>query len=89
MDPSSAAEQPTRLPPSRSNGLGRPAPTKHRVDLGARLQLGPAGQRLYSVRCTCGWVSETCGTAVLAEADGEQHLTLAQTRRVMRRTAGA
>ena len=87
MDPSRAAEQPTRLPVVRSR---RSRSTGgHRVDAGARLQLGSQGQRLYSVTCSCGWVSEACGTAVLAEADGEQHVTLTQVRRITRRSGSA
>jgi len=49
--------------------------------------MGPRGERLYTVVCSCGWVSEISGTAVLAEADGEQHLTMARRRRD--RQAGA
>jgi hypothetical protein len=53
----------------------------HRLDNGARLQMGPQGERLYTITCSCGWVSEACGTAVLADADGEQHVTFALARR--------
>lgn len=35
----------------------------------------------YWVRCSCGWSSEGCMTAVLAEAAGEQHRTLVRARR--------
>jgi hypothetical protein len=66
---------------------GRRVRAEHRLDSGARLQVGPHGQRLYTVVCSCGWVSEASGTAVLAEADGEQHLTMALSRRDRR--AGA
>jgi len=52
----------------------------HRVDAGARMQVDADGAR-YWVRCSCGWTSEPSLTAVLAEAAGEQHRTLAQTRR--------
>jgi hypothetical protein len=52
----------------------------HRVDAGARMQVDAEGAR-YWVRCSCGWTSEPSLTAVLAEAAGEQHRTLAQTRR--------
>ena len=53
---------------------------EHRVDTGARMQVDADGAR-YWVRCSCGWTSEPSFTAVLAEAAGEQHRTLAQTRR--------
>ena len=56
----------------------------HRVDAGARMQVDAEGAR-YWVRCSCGWTSEPSLTAVLAEAAGEQHRTLAQTRRRHRR----
>jgi hypothetical protein len=52
----------------------------HRVDSGARMQVDADGAR-YWVRCSCGWTSEPSLTAVLAEAAGEQHRTLAATRR--------
>jgi hypothetical protein len=52
----------------------------HRVDSGARMQVDAEGAR-YWVRCSCGWTSEPSLTAVLAEAAGEQHRTLAATRR--------
>ena len=52
----------------------------HRVDTGARMQVDAEGAR-YSVRCSCGWMSEPSLTAVLAEAAGEQHHTLSETRR--------
>jgi hypothetical protein len=52
----------------------------HRVDAGARMQVDAEGAR-YWVRCSCGWTSEPSLTAVLAEAAGEQHRTLAATRR--------
>jgi hypothetical protein len=84
VDSSSAAEQPTRPALGRDNGRA----VQHRLEAGARLQLGPEGERRYSVACSCGWQSEVCGTAVLAEADGEQHLTLVQARRVTRRSGG-
>jgi hypothetical protein len=48
----------------------------HRVSGGPRLQAGVDGIRFYTVACDCGWESEPCRSAVLAEADGEQHLTL-------------
>lgn len=63
---------------------GRRVRAEHRLDNGARLQMGPQGERLYTVVCSCGWVSEVSGTAVLAEADGEQHLTMALSRRASR-----
>jgi hypothetical protein len=53
---------------------------EHRVDTGARMQVDSDGAR-YLVRCSCGWSSEPSLTAVLAEAAGEQHRTLVQTRR--------
>jgi hypothetical protein len=59
----------------------------HRLDNGAGLQMGPQGERRYTITCSCGWVSEACGTAVLAEADGEQHVTFALTRRTTGREA--
>jgi hypothetical protein len=52
----------------------------HRVDPGARMQVDADGAR-YWVRCSCGWSSEPSFTAVLAEAAGEQHRTLARARR--------
>ncbi len=52
----------------------------HRVDTGARMQVDAEGAR-YWVRCSCGWTSEPSHTAVLAEAAGEQHRTLARIRR--------
>ena len=52
----------------------------HRVDAGARMQVDAEGAR-YWVRCSCGWTSEPSMTAVLAEAAGEQHRTLARARR--------
>ena len=52
----------------------------HRVDSGARMQVDAEGAR-YWVQCSCGWTSEPSLTAVLAEAAGEQHRTLAATRR--------
>jgi hypothetical protein len=54
------------------------AADRHRLDRGARLQLGVDSVRCFSVACSCGWVSEACGTEVLADAFGEQHLTFAQ-----------
>jgi hypothetical protein len=33
-------------------------------------------RRGYWVRCSCGWESDLCATAVLAEAGGEQHVQL-------------
>jgi hypothetical protein len=56
----------------------------HRMDAGARMQVDADGAR-YWVRCSCGWTSEPSLTAVLAEAAGEQHRTLAATRRHHRR----
>ncbi|HEX3425814.1 MAG TPA: hypothetical protein VHT30_06760 [Acidimicrobiales bacterium] len=53
---------------------------EHRVDAGARMQVDVDGAR-YWIRCSCGWTSEPSVTAVLAEAAGEQHRTLVQTRR--------
>jgi hypothetical protein len=44
------------------------------------MQVDSDGAR-YLVRCSCGWSSEPSLTAVLAEAAGEQHRTLVQTRR--------
>lgn len=44
------------------------------------MQVDADGAR-YWVRCSCGWTSDPCLTAVLAEAAGEQHHTLARTRR--------
>jgi hypothetical protein len=44
------------------------------------MQVDADGAR-YWVRCSCGWTSEPSLTAVLAEAAGEQHRTLAATRR--------
>lgn len=85
MDPSGAVEhQPIGLRPSQSSQPRATAKVAHRVSSGASLHLGPNGERHYTVSCSCGWVSETCGTAVLAEADGEQHLTLARKRRAPR-----
>ncbi len=52
----------------------------HRVDAGARMEVDAGGAR-YWVRCSCGWTSEPALTAVLAEAAGEQHRTLARARR--------
>ncbi|MDQ4069337.1 MAG: hypothetical protein M3203_07690 [Actinomycetota bacterium] len=52
----------------------------HRVDAGARMEFGADGAR-YWVRCSCGWSSDPALTAVLAEAAGEQHRTLARARR--------
>ncbi len=50
------------------------------MDTGARMQVDAEGAR-YWVRCSCGWTSEPSLTAVLAEAAGEQHRTLARARR--------
>ncbi|MGI8983945.1 MAG: hypothetical protein ACR2HM_05360 [Acidimicrobiales bacterium] len=55
----------------------------HRVDAGARMQVDADGAR-YWVRCSCGWTSGPSVTAVLAEAAGEQHRTLTDTRRQAR-----
>jgi hypothetical protein len=44
------------------------------------MQVDAEGAR-YWVRCSCGWTSGSCLTAVLAEAAGEQHRTLARARR--------
>lgn len=52
----------------------------HRVH-GPRLEAGADGIRVYIVECQCGWRSEQCASSVLAEADGEQHLTLAASSR--------
>lgn len=30
----------------------------------------------HLARCSCGWLGDLCATAVLAQAAGEQHLTL-------------
>ena len=56
---------------------------EHRVDTGARMEFDAEGAR-YWVRCSCGWTSEAAHTAVLAEAAGEQHRTLARARRSQR-----
>ena len=53
------------------------------MDSGARMQVDADGAR-YWVCCSCGWASEPSLTAVLAEAAGEQHRTLARTRRSRR-----
>ncbi len=49
--------------------------TRHRMSGGPRLQAGADGIRFYTIECECGWESEACTSAVLAEAVGEQHLT--------------
>jgi len=79
-DTSGAVDQEPGPASTRQRAAGGDVATKHRVDGGARLQLGPDGERYYSVSCSCGWLSEMCGTAVLAEAHGEQHATFAQGR---------
>jgi hypothetical protein len=48
------------------------------------MQVDAEGAR-YWVRCSCGWSSDPSLTAVLAEAAGEQHRTLSETRRQHRR----
>lgn len=83
LDSAPASDQPAQVAPIRRDRAVR-AGAEHRINAGARLHLGTQGQRLYSVTCSCGWTSESCSTAVLAEADGEQHLTLAQVRRARR-----
>ncbi len=42
---------------------------------GASLSID-AGGRGFSVRCRCGWVSETYPSPVMAAAAGEQHTEL-------------
>jgi hypothetical protein len=54
--------------------------TEHRVGPGAGLEIGSDGQRWYSSGCSCGWATEPCRTAVLADALAEQHVTLATRR---------
>jgi len=49
---------------------------EHRVAPGLRLEMGIDGQRWYVSACSCGWTSEASGTAVLAEAAAEQHVTM-------------
>ncbi len=41
-------------------------------------------RRGHFVRCSCGWESELCGTAVLAEAGAEQHVELHRQGRARR-----
>ncbi len=53
---------------------------KHSVASGVSLQMGSDGERWYSSSCACGWSSELCRTAVLAEALAEQHVTLTARR---------
>ena len=36
--------------------------------------------RGFSVRCRCGWVSESYSSPVVAEASGEQHVQLVNWR---------
>jgi hypothetical protein len=63
-----------------SAGKSRPTGSnRHRVG-GPRLQSGVDGIRAYFTECECGWVSEQCASAVLAEADGEQHRTMSARR---------
>lgn len=85
MDPSRAVEQqPTGPQQSSSAARDGSVSVQHHVKTGAALHLDLEGERRYTVSCSCGWESETCGTAVLAEADGEQHLTLVGIRRIPR-----
>ncbi len=77
--PGAVEPQPDAVAAGSSGARSEP-PAKHIVDGGARLQLGPDGQRFYSISCSCGWESGDCGTAVLAEAHGEQHATFARGR---------
>jgi hypothetical protein len=51
----------------------------HNVDGGARLRVDDEGRGYWS-RCTCGWESELCATAALAEAVAEQHVLFARRR---------
>lgn len=85
-DRSGAVEQPTSAVSPTQPGLPDAAPPEqHKVDRGPRLQLGPDGRRWYLVSCLCGWESEPSGTAVLAEAAAEQHVTFARGSRRTRR----
>lgn len=47
----------------------------HSLRGGARMRYDESGSRFF-VSCRCGWESEPCLTAVLADAAGEQHLQL-------------
>jgi hypothetical protein len=66
----------------RNYGVGdHAARPRHRILGGASLQVDAEGFRWYSISCSCGWQSEACNSAALADAAGEQHLTLSSRRR--------
>jgi len=67
---------PCDVPPGRK-GDDATVVAEHRVEPGLRLEMGTDGERWYHSACSCGWSSEPCGTAVLAEAVAEQHVTMA------------
>lgn len=46
---------------------------------GPSFSIDPRG-RGFSVRCRCGWVSESYPSPVMAEAAGEQHTQLGRGR---------
>ncbi len=52
---------------------------KHSIDGGPRLRVDDEGRGYWS-RCTCGWESELCATAALADAVVEQHVLFARRR---------
>jgi hypothetical protein len=53
-------------------------PHEHTVE-GPCLSVDACG-RGFSVRCRCGWVSESYSSPVVAEAAGEQHVQLVNGR---------
>ena len=53
--------------------------SEHRIEWGPEW-IVTSEQRGYLVRCACGWESGLCRTMVLAEAAGEQHVTLSGAR---------
>jgi hypothetical protein len=76
----SPSTQPPSGSPPPATAAASSRPVRHRLE-GTAMTSGADGQRGWVIGCSCGWRSEVAGTEVLAAADGEQHLTLAATRR--------
>lgn len=60
---------------ARVPAVGRWPSVVHDIHGGVRLVVD-GRSRVFSVRCRCGWDSESCSSRAHAEAAGEQHLQL-------------